>query len=124
MSCSHAFRLLFVFVSLISAFNTDFVEYSENIIHLHGLFLGTRFVNNRMSLMHHQQSITIFYRIAQVVRNHDCGNFFLCDDLASQFHNNLCCLWIQSSSMLVKDQKFNWIHGRHQKRQCLTLTTR
>ena len=39
-----------------------------------------------------------------------------------KLHNNLCCFWIQSCCMFIKDQKFNRRHRWHEKSHCLTLS--
>ena len=49
--------------SLISTLNTDFIEHFENLIRRNLLFLFSGLIHHTFALMHHNQAVSIIYRI-------------------------------------------------------------
>ena len=73
--------------------------------------------------MHHDQAVSIFHRIPQIVGNHDRCQVLFLYDLICQLHDQLRRLRIESGCMFIQDQEFDGRHGRHQKRHCLALSS-
>ena len=68
---------------LVAAFNTDFIENGKQIGDGGGFFFRACFFKDDIALVEHQHPIAVFHRIAEVVCDHDGGQFLLFDNAVS-----------------------------------------
>ena len=131
-SCASAHRCLhYAYVRLIArvtfhlvtALYADAVEDRHDLLGVDGLLLFSGFVEDGFSFVHHDQAVTIFHGIAQIVGDHNSGHFLLLYDLIGELHDDLRSLGIQRSGMLIQNEKINRCHGSHEQRQCQSLSS-
>ena len=77
-------------------------ELAQNVIDLDLLFLLTGLVNDGMTLMHHQQTVAVFYGVTQVMSHHDGREMLLFYHLIRQLHNDVCGFRIQCCRVLIQ----------------------
>ena len=107
---------------LVSALYAYLIEGAHNILCGKEFFLLAGFVYDGFALVHHDQAVSVFYGVTQVVCYHDGCHFLFLYDLVGQLHDQICGLRIQCCRMLIQDQKLNGCHGGHQKCQGLALS--
>ena len=64
--------------------------------------------------MHHDEAVSVFHRITEVVGNHNGRNLLFLHDLVGKLHNKVCGLRIKCCRMLIQNQELNRRHRRHE----------
>ena len=66
----------FVTFHLVTALYADAVEDRHDLLGVDGLLLFSGFVEDGFSFVHHDQAVTVFHGIAQIVGDHNSVTFF------------------------------------------------
>ena len=118
--CLNRQRVPFLFLrqnhAVIGEFSAaDFFELSKQILYLKILLLFSGHIVDNFAFVHHDQAVTVFHGLAQIVGDHNSGHFLLLYDLIGELHDDLRSLGIQCCGMLIQDQEIQRCHRGHQK---------
>ena len=110
------------FAALIAAFYADLIEYTEDVVYFcRGLFFCV-LIEDYISLMHHYHAVSVLNGVTQVMSYHYGSYFLFFYDLVSELHDDLGCLRVEGSCMLIEDQEVYRCERCHDEGERLPLS--
>ena len=94
----------------------------EKVFNSQLLLIFALYVEDNLSFMEHHESGAVGYGVSHVVCDHHGSKIVVMNDLIGYLKDFCCRLWVQSSGMLVQEQKLWLFYACHDKCQSLTLT--